>query len=58
LVCFEVAGMQPQAVVDRLHERKVVATVTPYATPYARLAAGLMNSEEQVEAVLREVHAL
>ena len=58
LVCFEVAGMSPQAVVDRLHERKVIATVTPYATPYARLAAGLMNSEEQVDGVLREVQAL
>lgn len=58
LVCFEVAGLSPQAAVDRLHERKIIATVTPYATPYARLAAGLMNTPDEVDAVLREVRAL
>jgi isopenicillin-N epimerase len=58
LVCFDVIGLTPAAVVDRLHERKIIATLTPYATPHARLAAGLLNSDEQVDAVLSEVRAL
>jgi selenocysteine lyase/cysteine desulfurase len=58
LVCFEVAGLSPQAVVDRLHADGIVATVTPYTTSYARLAAGLFNSPEEVDAVLRSVAAL
>jgi selenocysteine lyase/cysteine desulfurase len=58
LVMFEVAGMEPVAVVERLRERRVIATVTPYATKYARLAPGLLNSPADVEAALREVRAL
>ena len=58
LVCFEVAGLSPDAVVARLLDRRIVATTTPYTPSYARLAPGLMNSPEEVETVLREVHAL
>jgi selenocysteine lyase/cysteine desulfurase len=58
LVCFDVGNLRPQVVVERLHERKVIATVTPYATAYARLAAGLLNSEDQVDRVIEEVRAL
>lgn len=58
LVCFEVAGLTPNAVVARLLERRIVATTTPYNPTYARLAAGLMNTPDQIETVLREVRAL
>jgi isopenicillin-N epimerase len=58
LVCFDVAGLQPRQVVARLRERNIVATTTPYTPQYARLAAGLMNSEQQVETVLTEIRAL
>jgi selenocysteine lyase/cysteine desulfurase len=58
LVCFDVGNLRPQTVVDRLHERKIIATVTPYATPYARLAAGLLTNEDQVDRVVGEVRAL
>ena len=58
LVCFEVAGMSAQQVVDQLHARKVIATVTPYSVAYPRLAAGLLNNEAQVEAVLDAVRAI
>jgi len=58
LVCFEVAGLSPQQVVDRLHADRIIATVTPYATSYARLAAGLMNSPEEVDRVLASIGAL
>jgi selenocysteine lyase/cysteine desulfurase len=58
LVCFQVAGLSAQQVVDRLHARKIIATVTPYATPYPRLAAGLLNNVEQVDAVIEAVRAI
>ena len=48
----------PQTVVERLHERKIIATVTPYATTYARLAAGLLTNEAQVDRVVEEIRAL
>ena len=58
LVCFDVRGLAPRAVVQRLRERQIIATTTPYSPSYARLAAGLLNSPEEVEQVLREVQAL
>ena len=58
LVCFEVNGLSPQRVVDRLRASGIVATVTPYATSYARLAPGLLNSPEEVDQVLAAVRAL
>jgi isopenicillin-N epimerase len=58
LVCFDVNGLAPQQVVDRLQARGIVATVTPYATSYARLAAGLLNTPEHVDTVVSEVQRL
>ena len=58
LVCFDVGNLRPQTVVDRLHERKIIATVTPYATSYVRLAAGLLTNEDQVDRVVEEIKLL
>jgi isopenicillin-N epimerase len=58
LVCFDVSGLDPAAVVERLAARRVVATVTPYATSYARLAPGLLNSPEDVNATLGAIRGL
>ncbi|APR76238.1 Aminotransferase, class V [Minicystis rosea] len=58
IITFEVLGMEPRAVVKRLAAARVIATTTPYATSYARLAPGLINTPEDVEAALRAVRAL
>jgi isopenicillin-N epimerase len=58
IITFEVAGLEPDAVVKRLHEKRIVASTTPYATTYARLAPGLLNSPADVDTVLGEVRAL
>jgi len=58
IITFEVAGLKPDGVVERLHDKRIVASKTPYATSYARLAPGLLNSSEDVETVLREIRAL
>lgn len=58
LVAFEVEGLEPDAVVARLHARKIHATSSPYAVSFVRLAAGVMNSHADVDAALAAVHAI
>jgi selenocysteine lyase/cysteine desulfurase len=53
IVCLDVRGRSADAVVDRLFaERRVVASVTPYATRYVRLGPGLYSTIENVDAAL------
>lgn len=58
IVCFEVAGMAPRTVVDKLRLRHIVGSVTPYATKYARLAPSLINSPKEIETTLEEIRKL
>jgi selenocysteine lyase/cysteine desulfurase len=58
LTCFEVAGMKPDAVIHALLEKKIIGSVTPYRTPYARLTPGLLNTPEQVDTALGAIRAL
>jgi selenocysteine lyase/cysteine desulfurase len=56
LVCFEVDGKTPEAVVERLREKRILASTSPYAVSYARVAAGIMVSPEEVESTLAAIH--
>jgi selenocysteine lyase/cysteine desulfurase len=58
IVAFEIAGMKPEQVVARLLEKNVVASTSPYRVTYARLAAGLINNEGEVDTALRAVRGL
>jgi isopenicillin-N epimerase len=58
IVCFEVAGMTPRQIVEKLRQRKIVGSVTPYATQYARLAPSLLNSQQEIDITLREIRNL
>ena len=58
LVCFEIEGHTPEAVVHDLRERRILATSSPYAVSYARVAAGIMVSPEEVEETLRAIRAV
>ncbi|HVH42568.1 MAG TPA: aminotransferase class V-fold PLP-dependent enzyme [Labilithrix sp.] len=58
IVCFEVAGMKPTAVVEKLLASRIIASVTPYRPPLARLSASLVNSHADVDAALRAIRAL
>ncbi len=58
IVCFDVAGLTPRQVVSRLREQKIVASVTPYATEYARLAPSLLNSPEEIDRTLAVIRNL
>ena len=58
IVCFEIAGFSPDQVVAELRRRTIVASVTPYATQYARVAPGLLNTPAEIETVLKEIRTL
>ena len=58
IVTFEVEGREPKAVVEHLHAKKIVASTTPYAVSYARLAPAIFNSPADVEQALSEIRNL
>ena len=58
IVCFEVAGLAPRPVVEKLRQRNIVGSVTPYATKYVRLAPSLINSPKEIETTLGEIRKL
>jgi selenocysteine lyase/cysteine desulfurase len=58
IVCFEVAGQTPEAVVAKLAERRIHATTSPYKVSYARLAAGIMNREDEIDTAVSAVRAI
>jgi selenocysteine lyase/cysteine desulfurase len=58
ITCFEVRGLSPEQVVERLAARRIVATVTPYTPSYARLGPSILNTHADVEHALRAVAAL
>jgi selenocysteine lyase/cysteine desulfurase len=58
ITCFEIDGLPPEKIVEKLMERKIVASESPYATSYARLTPGLLNSPEEVDRAVAEVKAI
>jgi selenocysteine lyase/cysteine desulfurase len=58
IVCFEVERLSPDAVVAALARRRIVATVTPYSPPYARLAPAVFNTPAEIDRALAAVRAL
>lgn len=58
MVCFEVMGMKPGEVTKRLLAKKIIATTTPYAVSYPRVAFGITNSEDEISRTLEAVGSL
>jgi isopenicillin-N epimerase len=58
LVCFEVAGLPPGAVVSRLRDKRIVATETPYNPSYARVGPGIVNTPAEVRRAVAAIRAL
>lgn len=56
--CFEVAGVRPDQVVAKLAQKRFRTTTSPYKVSYARVSAGVMNTPEEVDAVLRAIGEL
>ena len=58
LVAFEIEGLKPDDIVKRLLTKKIIASTSPYAVSYARLAPSLLNTPQEVERAAGEVLAL
>jgi isopenicillin-N epimerase len=58
IVCFEVEGWNPDQVVEQLRQRRIIASVTPYATQYVRLAPSLLTSPEEVEKTVEAIRTI
>jgi selenocysteine lyase/cysteine desulfurase len=59
LVCCEIGTLDPPTAVTRLRsEHKIGASVTPYQQPLVRFGPSIVNSDDDIEATLKAVHAL
>ena len=58
LVAFEVQGWSPEALVERLATKRIVASTSPYRPSYARLAGSILNTPDEVDAAVRAVREL
>jgi len=58
LVAFEVAGVKPLDVVRQLLAKGIIASTSPYAITYARLAPSLVNTSGEVERAVRAVREI
>ena len=56
--CFAVDGSSPDDVVARLAAKQMRASASPYKVSYARVAAGIMNFPDEIDAVLGEIRAI
>src|SRR5438552_18792081 len=55
IVCFDVKGMKPEQVVKRLLDQRIVASTSPYRVSYARVACSVVNTPQEIDAVLRAI---
>lgn len=58
LVAFEIDGVKPADIVKQLLARRIIASTSPYAVTYARLAPSLVNSPKEVDEALRALRAI
>ncbi|MBA3885818.1 MAG: hypothetical protein H0X67_08805 [Acidobacteria bacterium] len=57
LVCFVVNGQSPWDVVERLRNRNIIASVTPYAVRPARCSPSIRHTPAEIDRVLNEVRS-
>lgn len=53
--CFEVNGLTPSEVVEKLHQKHIIASTSPYRTSYARLTPCIINTVEEVEICIKAI---
>ena len=58
ITCFEVKGLSAEEVTTRLTAKGIRTNASPYAVSYARIAAGIMNTPEDVDRAVAAVRSL
>ncbi|MBM3548363.1 MAG: aminotransferase class V-fold PLP-dependent enzyme [Alphaproteobacteria bacterium] len=55
IVSFDIEDMSPNAVVRKLRERRIIASVAPYARPHVRLTPAITNTPAEIDYALEEL---
>ena len=55
MICFDVDDIEPGQVVEKMREKGIIASTTPYRVVYVRIAPGIVNNEEEVDACIRAI---
>jgi selenocysteine lyase/cysteine desulfurase len=58
IVCFDVRGLKPPEVVERLRAKRIITTATPYIPSYARLSASILNTPGEIDKTLSAIRQL
>ena len=58
IVSFDIDGFAPDAVVSRLRERDIIASVAPYSVQHVRLTPSIRNTEAEIEQVASALRAI
>jgi len=58
IVCFDVQGLRPPEVVERLRAKRIIATATPYDPSYARVSPSILNTPAEIERALNAIRSL
>jgi len=58
IICFDVRGLTPPEVVERLRAKRIIATATPYVPSYARVSASILNTPAEIDTALRAIRTL
>jgi isopenicillin-N epimerase len=58
LSCYEIGGLTPEQITERLAAKRIRTNASPYKVSYARVSAGIMNTPQDIDAVLRAIRAL
>lgn len=58
IICFEVDGHGPEAVVEKLREHRVISSTSPYRVSYPRIAPSLINNEDEVDRTVQAIRSL
>lgn len=56
--CFEVNGVAPDEWLRRMTAAGIIASTTPYKTVYCRLTPCIINSEDEVTAVVKAIEGM
>lgn len=58
IVSFDVKGLRAGQATAALRERRIYASVSPYAVPHVRVTPSIRNSPEELDRVLAAVRRL
>jgi selenocysteine lyase/cysteine desulfurase len=58
IISFEIKGMRTEKAVEKLREKKIVATAAPYKKSWIRFTPGIINTEEEINKALNVVNDL